>query len=458
MSIAHVAFWITGIASFLFFFLLLLSALEEKKRRAALLSACALIGLTAIWAGAHLIFRDRPILLGLPALIVAALALLFFLPWKHGTPMTINAIKDRVDERDIMFSREEYLPGSDRYETYYKMRPELKNIDDELRGLPPLLGEGGRFHDPDQAREVGRIFQLIEGMLDKVDGETSEKRIDVDRARITADLKDMALALGADEAGAAALDPAFIYSHVGRGPEPWGAPIENDHEYALMFTLEMRYFPVEGAPSLSITRESALQYLKGALISIALARHIRSLGYPARAHIAGSNYQIMLPPVAQDAGLGELGRIGYLISRKHGARVRLGGVTTALPLQPGIPVVFGVQDFCETCLKCARNCPSGAIPKGPRTEVRGALKWQLDIEKCFHFWRTGGTDCGLCMKVCPYSHPPTLVHNLVRAGIERSPFARSISLWGDDLFYGKKASWEAKSRMIGKVEVLEEHR
>ncbi|MHC4941935.1 MAG: 4Fe-4S dicluster domain-containing protein [Planctomycetota bacterium] len=442
MSIVFTAFWIMGIAAGLFFFFFFLSAIAEKKQVAAWLSAGMLIGLIGIWLAAYRLFHSVPFLLTVPAVIIVVLALLFFLPWKKGTPMVIGDVTEQVDERDIMFSREEYLPGSDRYETYYKMRPDLRDIDDELRGLPPLLGEGGRFHDPEGARDVGTIFSVIEGMLTKVDGETSPDRIDVDPKKITADLKDMALALGADEVGAAALNPAFVYSHVGRGPESWGAPIENNHEFALMFTLEMRYFPVEGAPTLAITRETALQYLRGALISIALARFIRSLGYPARAHIAGSNYQIMLPPVAHDAGLGELGRIGYLISRKYGARVRLGGITTALPLQPDTPVVFGVQDFCDTCLKCARNCPSGAIPRGPKIRVSGAEKWQLDIEKCFHFWRSAGSDCGLCMKVCPYSHPPTLVHNLVRAGIERSSFARTISLWGDDLFYGKKTHWE----------------
>jgi epoxyqueuosine reductase QueG len=146
----------------------------------------------------------------------------------------------------------------------------------------------------------------------------------------------------------------------------------------------------------------------------------------------------MLPPVAQDAGLGELGRLGYLITPDLGPRVRLGAVTTDLPLIPDRPGAFGVQDFCAECRKCAVNCPSNAIPHGEKVDVRGTLKWQLEIERCYHYWRLAGTDCGLCMKVCPYSHPASFVHNLVRTGIERSHFARKISLWGDDLFYGHK--------------------
>ncbi len=146
----------------------------------------------------------------------------------------------------------------------------------------------------------------------------------------------------------------------------------------------------------------------------------------------------MLPPVAYDAGLGELGRFGYLISPKFGARTRLGAVTTEIPLVPDGPIQFGVQDFCRRCKKCAVNCPPGAIPADNRTVVRGVEKWQLDIEKCYRYWRVVGTDCGLCMRVCPFSHPDTLAHNILRSGIKRSSFARSVSVYGDDLFYGKK--------------------
>jgi hypothetical protein len=60
------------------------------------------------------------------------------------------------------------------------------------------------------------------------------------------------------------------------------------------------------------------------------------------------------------------------------------------------------------------------------------------MEQCLRYWRLAGTDCGICMRVCPYSHPPTLVHNLVRLGIKRSAFARTLSVWADDLFYGRR--------------------
>jgi hypothetical protein len=73
--------------------------------------------------------------------------------------------------------------------------------------------------------------------------------------------------------------------------------------------------------------------------------------------------------------------------------------------------------------------------------VRGIEKWQLNMEACLMDWRVMGSDCGLCMQTCPYSHPKALAHYIVRLGIKTSPFARTISAWGDDLFYGKKSKY-----------------
>jgi epoxyqueuosine reductase QueG len=139
--------------------------------------------------------------------------------------------------------------------------------------------------------------------------------------------------------------------------------------------------------------------------------------------------------------LGELGRLGYMISPRLGARIRLGAVTTDIPLQTDKPVILGVQEFCAICKKCADNCPSGSISYDEKTEIRGVERWPFDIEKCFQYWRIIGTDCGLCMKVCPFSHPDNLIHNILREGIKRSAFARKISFYGDDLFYGRKVKF-----------------
>ncbi len=414
------------------------SSLGEMKMRAAVAGIALAAAFGAAWSVAYAAFSESALLLALPSAFLVLAAVLYFLPVGPGRVLRADKITGRVDERDVLFSREEYRPGPEQYEIYYAMHPENKEVDDKLRLQPELLAPGGRFYDPVKSEHVNGVFRILEGMLTGVDGEVASKQVPFDPLQATRTFKALAFGLGADEVGIAKLNPQFVYSNVGRGPEPFGASIVNHHQYAIAFSLEMDYTHVEAAPRLDITVETATRYLAGAQISIALARCIRSHGYPARAHIAGSNYQVMLPPVARDAGLGELGRMGYLISPRFGARTRLGLVTTDLPLVPDRPIAFGVQDFCEKCLKCAINCPSGAIPRGDPVEVRGVEKWPLHVEKCLHYWRMIGTDCGLCMKVCPFSHPPTLIHNLVRAGIKRSPIARTLSVWGDDLLYGRR--------------------
>lgn len=442
MSVFQLLFLAAGAAVCVFWVFFGISALVEKKRRAALLSLFFLALFTSIWFGGFLILHPSDGVLFSALVLIAVFVLLFFLPIGRTRPPKVGAIIGRVDERDIIFARAGYEPGTERYDVYYAMRPEKKEIDDKIRRLPRLLSPGGQYYDSLRSEYVASLFRLEERLATQVDGSIDAERERVDSEEASALLKKLAFQLGAAEVGIARLNPYWIYSHVGRGPEKWGAEIKNDHPYVIAFSVEMDYAHVEEAPRIGISEETALQYLNVQKITIVLAEYIRKLGYGARAHVSGSNYQIMLPPVGCDAGLGELGRFGYLISPRFGARLRLGAVTTEIPLVPDKPIQFGVQDFCDKCKKCAVNCPPKAIPEGDRPLVRGVEKWQLDIERCYHYWRVIGTDCGLCMKVCPFSHPDTLVHNILRQGIKRSSFARSISVYGDDAFYGKKTRFD----------------
>ncbi|MFQ5722428.1 MAG: 4Fe-4S dicluster domain-containing protein, partial [Candidatus Aminicenantales bacterium] len=273
--------------------------------------------------------------------------------------------------------------------------------------------------------------------LTKVDGQKNSENFSLSAAENTRQIKNIVKYLGSDVCGICQLNQAYVYSHVGRGPEPYGQKIELDHKYAIVFALEMDLAMVKYAPQAPVIVETAKKYVEAARISIILADFIRCLRYPARAHIAGSNYQAMLPPLAWEAGLGELGRLGIIITRKYGPRARLGLVTTDLPLIPDKPKKWGIQEFCQKCKKCARNCPAQAIPKGEKTEENGALKWVLKREECYRFWRKAGTDCAMCIYVCPYSKPVNLFHNFIRKMTELSAAAQSLSVWSDDFFYGR---------------------
>jgi ferredoxin len=367
---------------------------------------------------------------------VLAVLVLWFLPLGSSCEQGGRPSR-RVDERDIMFARARLRPGSPEFETYYARRPEHRAGDDQTRSLPGLLSSDAPLADPVAFGSAKASFAITEALRHEVDGPVAAERIDRSRVEMTTEFKRFTRRHGACDVGITEVQPYHVYSHVGRGTGTWGEPIELDHRWAIAFTVEMDYATMRRAPAAPVVAEAARQYVESARIAVQLAALIRSLGYPARAHIDG-NYRVIAPLVARDAGLGELGRMGILMTPRLGPRVRLGVVTTDVPLFPDQPGDDrSVLDFCTVCKKCVENCPVGAIPDGERESVDGGRRWAIDADICFRYWNAVGTDCGRCMTVCPYSHPDNPAHNLVRRAIRTSGTARRVALWLDDLFYGR---------------------
>jgi len=371
--------------------------------------------------------------------------LLFFPFFKKS--IQIVGEQKKIDERDVIFARFDYKEGTKIFEEYYKRRPGYKAIDDEVREIPDILSPAHLKKNPILFSLAAAEFDFLEHQITQVEGKKSAERVELSPLANTHVIKKIIHYLGSDCCGIAPLNQAYVYSHAGRGPEPYGKEINLKHKYAIVFALEMDLEMVASAPEAPVIVETGRKYVEAARISISVADYIRRLGYSARAHIAGSNYQAVLPPLAWEAGLGELGRLGTLITWKYGPRVRLGLVTTDLPLITGKSKAFGVQNFCQNCQKCARNCPAQAIPLGEKTEENGVLKWVLNREECYKFWRRAGTDCAVCMFVCPYSKPDTLFHNLIRTLTARSSLSQTMSIWGDDFFYGRFPSRRKKSAL-----------
>lgn len=415
-----------------------LCSLAERERRAAAVAAALAAAAGVLLTGALLV--PLPLRLGVLA-AAAALALGAVLGWflPIGTSHPGGGRRERrVDERDIMFARARLRPGSPEYEAYYAMRPHNREPDERTRALPGLLSPAAPAADPVAFAAAEASFALAEALREEVDGPVAPARLDRPTAEMTALVRAHGLRLGARDVGIAELAPAHVYSHVGRGAGTWGEPIELPHRFAIAFTVEMDHGVMRAAPAAPVVAESARKYAEAAKIAVSLARLIRELGHPARAHIDG-NYRVIAPLVARDAGLGEIGRMGLLMTPRLGPRVRIGVVTTDLELVADGPRDdVSVIDFCTVCNKCTENCPSGAIPAGRRTPIDRGLRWAIDPDACFRLWNRIGTDCGRCMTVCPYAHPDTLPHRLVRAAVRRSGAARRAALRLDDLFYGRR--------------------
>jgi ferredoxin len=346
--------------------------------------------------------------------------------------------KTRIDERDIMFSRNLLKVGSDRFNEYYKQYPERKALDDQFRSHPGLLQKGAVFYDPVTSAATDASFKTVAAFHKMLDDEKlPAPPQQVDPTNMTHFLKKWLKRLGAVSVGVTELRDYHLYSTIGRG-EKYGEPVELNHKYAIAFTVEMDKYLLDRAPKGPTAMESAQQYLNSGATAVQLAEFIRRLGYSTRAHIDGS-YRVVCPLVARDAGLGEIGRMGLLMTPELGPRVRLAVVTTDLPL-----VVddrkqdHTMIDFCIQCKKCADVCPSNAISFEDRVAIDGALRWQIDSEACFTLWCKIGTDCARCMSACPYSHPNNTLHNMVRFGVKRSGLFRRLALKLDNFFYGRK--------------------
>lgn len=420
------------------FFAFGILSLHEKAGRAARISLALGLLLSVL---TFLLIRLPPefknLLAGALGLIIFLLAAPAFFPsWgKHGKP---TKREGRFDERDVVFSRARIQPGTDDFQSYYAMRPENRSIDDKFRAQPGLLSMDARKSEPLSFRAAEASFDLTEYIREAVDGPIAPEKTEASEETLTRMVKGFIMHLGAHNVGVTELKPTHVYSHIGRGSGNYGDPVDLMHRYAIAFSVEMDYDMMGRAPEAPVVMESARKYVDGAVIAIQVANLCRRLGFAARAHIDG-NYRVIAPLVARDAGLGEIGRIGILMTPRLGPRVRLGVITTDLPLivDPAGGDASTIA-FCEICMKCAENCPSKAIPFGSREGDPGSQRWKLDENKCFHYWNVIGTDCGLCMTACPYSHPDNWAHNFIRGLLQRSSIYHRLALALDDFLYGRK--------------------
>jgi reductive dehalogenase len=440
------------------------SCIWEKEKRATLFAGMQLLGMIALVVvlfflkGIGFFDTDIGIILLTAGLVFGAFILYLLIRRIGLNPKALEGTKGlivgtviRSDEREIVFARNRSLrPGSEQYEAFYREHPEYRDYDDKRREKGGPLGHPGTIDNPNQRPNVSATmaslsipFHLSTPPIVNPPAfpEFRGEKMDLSPEEATERVKGYALNIGSDLVGITEINPLWVYSRRGEifheNWEDWGREIELTHQYAVVFAMEMSFRMIGAAPHSPTMAESMNNYAKGAFIATQLAAFVANLGYSSTAnHLR--HYDAVLVPLAVDAGLGELSRMGYLITKEYGPRVRLGAVTTDLPLIPDDPVDIGVEDFCRSCKKCAVCCPSSSIPLGDREEVNGTLRWKLNEQTCFEYWGKVGTDCNVCMRVCPWGHARTFPHKLIVECVSRNRLSRRIFSAMDDIFYGKR--------------------
>ena len=182
---------------------------------------------------------------------------------------------------------------------------------------------------------------------------------------------------------------------------------------AIAFTLRYPDEQVERLPNDEGIREAIHQL--GAIskrIYAALQRLIfetdttaKHSGYDAVETIFGRfTCRLSQKAIAQQAGLGWIGKSSLLVTPQFGPRARLGTLFTDLPLASDAP--FPTNE-CRDCRVCADVCPANAVTGQP-FHFGPFLGYQLARTACEahlsrHQQMSGTREfCGLCLKECPY--------------------------------------------------------
>ncbi len=208
--------------------------------------------------------------------------------------------------------------------------------------------------------------------------------------------------LGADAVGISSCPDWAYYSH-----DALGEPLAPYHSHAISVVIDQGHETMDGASGDDwiAAAQSMRAYLRFSLLGGVIGEQIRNLGYSARTHTVMDG-EVLQPPLLLLSGLGEVSRIGEVILNPYlGPRLKSGAITTNMPLSYDKPIDFGLQNFCNNCNKCARECPSGAITAGPKTMFNGYEIWKSDSQKCTQYRLTtaAGAMCGRCMKTCPWN-------------------------------------------------------
>ena len=257
-------------------------------------------------------------------------------------------------------------------------------------------------------------------------GKWDPSELDMNWNDVSIAVKHASLFYGATLAGIAKTNPLWIYDeYVDKGDESSDQDTGNTRKVpssmknVIALAFEEDYDGIMNSPGRLASAAVGDGYSRMAVTSHKVAEFIRALGFNA---IPAGNGTALSIPIAIDAGLGELGRNGLLITPKYGPRVRLAKVFTDMPLEADIPIRFGVKEFCDVCLTCAKDCPSNSITEGSQTwegesvsNNKGVLKWYVKPEPCNDY---NGFSCSNCKRNCPFNKPNnSWLHSVIRKNI-----------------------------------------
>jgi epoxyqueuosine reductase len=208
---------------------------------------------------------------------------------------------------------------------------------------------------------------------------------------VTQEIKQKARELGFAEVGIAAFDFHYVFE----SKKKW---VKYSLPHAICLVLEQAYEQTQTAPSGPAEAAALATYRREGEAALELADFIRSLGYCAQVHSPNDASCVVIPMCVQ-AGLGQLGANGQLLSPHFGSRARLMLIGTDALVTYDQPVDYGIHKFCQICQVCVNRCPGRALQRD-KVWWRGVEKNKLITKRCRPVMARYAA-CGVCQKVCP---------------------------------------------------------
>jgi Pyruvate/2-oxoacid:ferredoxin oxidoreductase delta subunit len=223
---------------------------------------------------------------------------------------------------------------------------------------------------------------------------------------VTVEIRKKARELGFGEVGFTKYDRRYTY----KSKKGWVK-----YEHAICLALEQDYWQTQTIPSMQAEFAHFGTYEEEGAYALELAEFIRSLGYGAQIHSPNDNSAAFIPMFVE-AGLGQLGANGQLLSPHFGSRSRIMIISTDAEVTYDEPVDYGIHKFCEQCQVCVNRCPGRALVK-EKVWWRGAEKHKLMYDRCRPVMATY-EGCGVCMLVCPIQRygMPSVMEYFVETG------------------------------------------
>ena len=218
---------------------------------------------------------------------------------------------------------------------------------------------------------------------------------------VTSLIKTRARELGFGEVGITHYDHQYTYV----SKKDWVK-----YPNAICLAYEQDYEPTQSIPSVPAEIVHSSTYRTEGAAGLELANYIRSLGYNSQVHNPNDNTGPYIPMFVQ-AGLGQLGANGQLLSPHFGSRARLMIITTDANVTLDAPIDYGIHSFCKICQVCVNRCPGRALTR-EKVWWRGAEKNKLIFKRCRPVMARY-LGCGICMKVCPvqkFGMKPVMEH------------------------------------------------